>query len=189
MLELFTFPVKLLLSHGYLALFVWSIFEGEIGLMLAGWLASEGKVFTYVHTLEVAIAGAIIGDLLLYLIGRLFAQSMERWLEERYRKKKHEVERWIQRWGSWVVVFERFIYGTHIPALITVGISGFGFFKFLIFDLVGIVLWAFTFVTIGFHFGHSAIHYILLAQKNVLLIVFLLFLLALYIKSRRRSAR
>ena len=70
--NLFSYPVHLLMTHGYAALFVWSVLEGEIGLMLAGWLASEHKVFTYSDAVMVAMAGAAIGDLLVFMAGRLF---------------------------------------------------------------------------------------------------------------------
>ena len=185
MLELFAVPVKLLLTYGYSALFLWSILEGEIGLMLSGWLASEGAVFSYGGTIAVAIAGATIGDFSLYLLGRLFSRNIGKWLQSHYRDKEREVERWVEKWGALVVVFERFIYGTHIPALLTVGMMRFGLAKFIVFDIIGIALWAFTFVTIGYYFGHSAIHFILLAQKNILFLLFLFFLLALYLRARK----
>jgi membrane protein DedA with SNARE-associated domain len=38
-LKLFTYPIKFLVFDGYLGLFIWSILEVEIGLILAGWLA------------------------------------------------------------------------------------------------------------------------------------------------------
>ena len=60
MLSLFAWPIHLLLKHGYLALFLWSVTEGEIGLMLSGWLASEGQVFTYKGIIAVAISGILL---------------------------------------------------------------------------------------------------------------------------------
>jgi membrane protein DedA with SNARE-associated domain len=52
--------------------------------------------------------------------------------------------------------------------------SGYAFAKFLLFDIVGIVLWAFTFVSIGYYFGHNAIDLILFIQKNLVLVLFVL---------------
>jgi len=45
----------------------------------------------------------------------------------------------------------------HIPVLLTLGMSGYRFSTFFLFDLVGIVLWALAFVSIGFLFGHQTI--------------------------------
>jgi len=187
LMTLFAYPVHLLQAYGYTALFIWSLFEGEIGLMLTGWLASHGEVFTYEHAIIVAISGAIIGDFTVFTIGKLLGKKARRWLHKRYREKQHSIEKWFKKWGAWVVVLERFIYGTHIPALLTVGMSGFGFFKFLFFDIIGVVLWAFTFVTIGYYFGQEAINVILFVQKNILLVLFLIVLVVLYRKSKEVS--
>jgi len=184
MFELFMFPVKILLHYGYTALFIWSIFEGEIGLILTGWLISRGEVFTFEHAVIVAISGALLGDFIVYTIGRLFGKKARKWLKVRYGKKYLSIEKWFKKWGAWVVVLERFVYGTHVPALLTVGMSGFGFFKFLFFDIIGVVLWAFTFVTIGYYFGQEAINIILFIQKNIILFLFLVFLVLLYKKSQ-----
>jgi len=180
--SLLLFPVKILLTYGYTALFLWSIAEGEVGLMLSGWLASEQKVFQYDHIILVAIAGAFIGDMLLFFAGRIFSGRTRKWFEEHPRKEK-KVMTWLGKWGALLIVFERFIYGTHIPVLLTIGMSGYSFLKFLVYDLIGIVLWAFTFVSVGYYFGQSAVDFILLMQKNILVLLFfaaLLFLLFLW---------
>ena len=186
--NLFSYPVHLLLTHGYAALFMWSVLEGEIGLMLAGWLASEHRVFTYSDVVTVAMAGAAIGDLLVFLSGRLFEKRALAWLNA-HPDKKRTAMGWLKKWGPFVIVFERFIYGTHIPVLLTIGMSGYSFLKFLFFDLVGIVLWAFTFVSIGFYFGHGAIDLILFAQKNVFVVLFFVSLFALILFSQNGDNR
>ncbi|WP_456453366.1 DedA family protein [Hydrogenimonas sp.] len=187
LLQLFAYPVHLLVSHGYGALFLWSILEGEIGLMLAGWLASEGRVFSYQNVVAVAIAGAFIGDVTVFLAGRLFQKRASAWLDA-HPEKKRMAFAWLGKWGPFVIVFERFVYGTHIPVLLTIGMSGYGFLKFLIFDVVGIVLWAFTFVTIGYVFGDTAIHFILFVQKNALMAILLALLFAfIFFKKNGKS--
>ena len=184
LLQLFAYPIHLLLTHGYEALFLWSVLEGEIGLMLSGWLAHEGQVFTYDRVVMVAVAGAFIGDLLLFLGGRIFEKRALAWLDA-HPDKKRMTRRWLRKWGPFVIVFERFVYGTHVPVLLTIGMSGYSFLKFLFFDIVGIVLWAFTFVTIGYRFGDTAIQLILFAQKNLLIFLLLGALFALICLSQK----
>ncbi|WP_457605703.1 DedA family protein [Nitratifractor sp.] len=179
LMQIFQFPVQLLLEHGYLALFIWSVLEGEIGLMLAGWLSSIHQVFDYRQVILVAIAGATLGDLSVFLVGRFFERRALRWLRKKPGREK-EVRAWIARWGALVIVFERFIYGTHIPVLLSLGMSGYSFWRFLLFDLIGIVLWAFTFVSVGYLFGQRVIDLILFAQKNLLLVLVILILFFLF---------
>jgi membrane protein DedA with SNARE-associated domain len=182
MLKLFEIPIHLLLSYGYPALFMWSILEGEVGLMLAGWLASEQKVFDYTTTIYVAIAGALVGDHLLYFFGRLFATKAKAWLDE-CGEKRVRVEGWFRRYGALLIVFERFVYGTHLPTLLSIGISEYPYWKFLRYDLLGIVLWAVTFVSIGFYVGNSAFELIVLLQKNALWVIVAIALILLYKKA------
>jgi membrane protein DedA with SNARE-associated domain len=171
--QIFQYPVELLLAHGYTALFLWSVLEGEIGLMLAGWLASTHRVFQYGDVVTVAILGGLLGDLIVFWTGRLFEKRVRRWFAAHPRKERR-VREWLRRWGPLVIVFERFIYGTHIPVLLSIGMSGYSFWRFFLFDIVGIVLWAFTFVTVGYLFGQHVIELILFAQKNLFLVLFLL---------------
>ncbi len=185
MLELLSVPLTLLAQYGYPFLFLWSVLEGEIGLMLAGLLASEGRHFTYEGIVAVAIVGAVIGDNLLFWIGWLFRKRARRWLDAHPRKRDTAMHL-LRRWGSWLIVFERFIYGTHIPALLSVGMSGYAYMKFLLYDLLGVVLWAFTFVSVGYFFGQRAIDLIVMLQKNIPLMLLLLgVILSLLLTSNR----
>ncbi len=180
-MALFSYPIQLLLHYGYSALFVWSILEGEIGLILSGWLAQEGKVFTIEGIIPVVIAGAFIGDLSLFMIGRIFTKKVDHWFEK-YPKKKQRTDQWLGRWGRWLIVFERFIYGTHIPVLLSLGMTRYGFLKFIFYDIVGIVLWTVTFSLFGYYFGEHIINWVVLVQKN-LLVLFLVFVTAFFIWS------
>jgi membrane protein DedA with SNARE-associated domain len=138
--------------------------------MLSGWLASEGKVFTYEYVVIVAIIGAVIGDHVLYILGRFFKTNAEEWLKK-YGHKSETISHWFGYWGGFVIVFERFIYGTHIPVLLSVGISGYPYRKFLVFDLLGSVIWALAFVSAGYFFGTHVINFIFFIQKNILWLV------------------
>jgi len=153
----------------YFVLFVWSIFEGEIGVTLGGVFAKNGKLI-YEYVVLIAISGAMIGDMIVFSIGYLSKKRAEKLLKN-YDVKK--IENWIKRYGSFLIVFERFVYGTHIPVLLMLGISKFNFFKFLLFDIIGVSLWAFTFSSIGYYFGKNAIDILVFIQNHLLAIIFL----------------
>lgn len=180
-MTLFSYPIQLLLHYGYGALFVWSILEGEIGLILSGMLAQEGKLFTLDGIIPVAIAGAFIGDLSLFMIGRIFTKKVDHWFEK-YPEKKQRTDSWLGRWGGWMVVFEHFIYGTHIPALLSLGMTRYSFLKFILYDIVGIVLWTVTFSLFGYYFGADIINWVMIVQKY-LLVLLLVFVTAYFIWS------
>lgn len=157
--------------YNYPLLFIWSIFEGEVGLSLAGSLTKTGQ-FRYEYILLIAILGASIGDASVYLTGRIFKTRAEQWLQH-YQQRLMRIKQWLLRYGVWVLIFERFIYGTHIPVLLMVGMSDFPVWKFLLFDLIGVVLWAVTFTTLGCCFGDTFVALLGMIQKhlNVVLLV------------------
>lgn len=185
LLTLFAYPIKLLVSYGYFALFIWSILEGEIGLMLSGFLASKGEVFHFSDIVIVASIGAFIGDNTLFLLGRYFAPKAKIWLIK-YKEKRILIQRYFRKYGSFVIVFERFIYGTHIPALLIVGLSRYPYGKFLLFDCIGILLWAAVFTSIGYYFGDTAIDIIIFIQKNLLVVLFLAVILYIFLQSKKK---
>ena len=159
-----------LISHfSYKILFFWSLLEGEIGLALAGYMVEQGK-FLPQTVLAIAISGAFLGDMTLFLAGRLFKGKTESLLHK-YQKKIERIENWFRKYGSWIIVFERFIYGTHIPALLILGVSGFSFWKFLLLDIVGVVLWAVTFSALGYFFGQTVIDLLTLVQRHLTIIL------------------
>jgi len=185
LLTLFAYPIKLLVSYGYFALFIWSILEGEIGLMLSGFLASKGEVFHFLDIVIVASVGAFIGDNTLFLLGRYFAPKAKIWLIK-YKEKRILIQRYFRKYGSFVIVFERFIYGTHIPALLIVGLSRYPYGKFLLFDSIGILLWAAVFTSIGYYFGDTAIDIIIFIQKNLLVVLFLAVIFYIFLQSKKK---
>ncbi|QOP45450.1 DedA family protein [Sulfurimonas paralvinellae] len=157
----------------YTILFIWSIFEGEIGLTIAGMLSNKGSL-TFQYVLGIAVIGALIGDITLFAIGYFSKHNAEKILQQ-YEKKVQSIERWFQHYGSWIIIFERFIYGTHIPALLVLGSSGYSFIKFLLLDILGVVLWAMTFTTLGFYFGQNAIDVLVFIQHHLSVVIFLFF--------------
>ncbi|WP_295421239.1 DedA family protein [Sulfurovum sp.] len=177
-----------LIAHfSYNILFLWSILEGEIGLALAGYMVAQGK-FELPQVLLITISGAFLGDMILFLLGRLFKSKTEMLLKK-YEKKMQRIENWFRRFGSWIVVFERFIYGTHIPALLMLGISGFSFWKFLVLDITGVVLWALTFTTLGYYFGHTVIDLLTFVQRHLTIaLLVILFFYIIYLLQKEEEA-
>ena len=164
--------ISLLKDVGYPFLFIWSVLEGEIGLMLAGWLSTE-EVFEVKKVILIAISGAMIGDLIVFMLGRFYQVKANEWLNKN-KDKKDKINLWISKYGVFLIIFERFIYGTHIPVLLTFGVSGYKFKKWIIFDFIGVVAWACTFVSIGYFFGNDVVENILFFQKQVLVLVLII---------------
>lgn len=119
---------------------------GEIILVSSALLASQG----YVDPLWVGICatfGACVGDSLGYLIGRKGGRPLFTWLGEKFPKHFSPenvamAERSFERWGAWTVFFGRFVALLRIFAGPLAGVLRMPYWKFLIADVPGGVLWA-----------------------------------------------
>lgn len=163
-----------LTHYGYWLLFGWSFIEGEIGLILSGILIKE-QVFDLQTVLIIAISGAYLGDLTAFLTGRWAHQKAQTWLQ-RY-PKTNTLANWIEQKGIWIIFIERYLYGTHVPILLLLGIKKFPLKTFLFLDFFAVAIWATVYVSIGYLLGRTAQQLIETYQNDYLAISLLFALL------------
>ncbi|WP_369142954.1 DedA family protein [Streptomyces sp. R44] len=120
---------------------------GEIVLVSSALLASQhGDINPYVLG-ACATAGAIIGDSIGYAIGRKGGRPLLAWLGRKFPKHFSEAniglaENSFQKWGMWAVFFGRFIALLRIFAGPLAGVLHMPYWKFLIANVLGGILWA-----------------------------------------------
>ncbi|WP_329458937.1 DedA family protein [Streptomyces sp. NBC_01497] len=120
---------------------------GEVVLVAAALLASQhGHINPYVLA-ACASAGAVAGDSTGYVIGRKGGRPLLAWLARKFPKHFGEshvavAERSFEKWGMWAVFFGRFIALLRIFAGPLAGVLKMPYWKFLIANLLGGVIWA-----------------------------------------------
>ncbi|MFF3291381.1 DedA family protein [Streptomyces sp. NPDC003023] len=120
---------------------------GEIVLVSSALLASQhGDINPYVLG-ACATAGAIIGDSIGYAIGRRGGRPLLAWLGGRFPRHFGEAqiamaERSFEKWGMWAVFFGRFVALLRIFAGPLAGVLRMPYWKFLIANVFGGILWA-----------------------------------------------
>ncbi|MFF7815584.1 DedA family protein [Streptomyces roseolus] len=120
---------------------------GEIVLVSSALLASQhGDIDPWVLG-GCATAGAIIGDSIGYAIGRRGGRPLLAWLGGKFPGHFGEAnialaERSFQKWGMWAVFFGRFIALLRIFAGPLAGVLKMPYWKFLIANVFGGILWA-----------------------------------------------
>ncbi|MFE0651448.1 DedA family protein [Streptomyces sp. NPDC059534] len=120
---------------------------GEIVLVSSALLASQhGEINPYILG-ACATAGAIIGDSIGYAIGRKGGRPLLARLGRRFPKHFSEAniglaENSFQKWGMWAVFFGRFIALLRIFAGPLAGVLHMPYWKFLIANVLGGILWA-----------------------------------------------
>lgn len=129
----------------------------EVILPFAGFLASQGALNTTL-IVTFAVVGALIGGSISFIIGKFLYPWIEILtggigqvivsLEELALAK-----RWFEKWGDWTV-----LVGTMLPLVRTYislasGASGIKFKRFLIYSLVGNLIWSSLLTYLGYNLG------------------------------------
>ncbi|POP47806.1 DedA family protein [Superficieibacter electus] len=142
---------SLITEYGYAALTVGSLAEGETITLLGGVAAHQGLLKFPLVVIAVALGG-IIGDQLLYFLGRRFGHRILARFHH-HQDKINRAQRLIQRRPWLFVIGSRFMYGFRIIGPLLIGASRLPPKLFLPLNIVGAIVWALIFTTLGYAGG------------------------------------
>ncbi|MGW5045429.1 DedA family protein [Streptomyces griseoluteus] len=120
---------------------------GEIVLVSAALMSSQHTGIDPFVLGACATAGAVIGDSIGYAIGRKGGRPLLAWLGRKFPRHFGEAhvataERSFEKWGMWAVFVGRFIALLRIFAGPLAGVLRMPYWKFLIANVLGGVVWA-----------------------------------------------
>jgi membrane protein DedA with SNARE-associated domain len=105
-----------------------------------------------------AIAGAILGDNIGFLIGRRGGRA----LLERFGSRLGltsgrlaEFDRFFDKHGAKTVFIARFVTGLRVFGALLAGTSGLPWGRFLLYNTTGAIAWATTFGAVGYFLAYS----------------------------------
>jgi membrane-associated protein len=127
---------------------------GDSLLFAAGTFAALGALDVRL-LLVLLVAAAIIGDTVNYWVGawigpRAFSGRV-RWLRKDYLDRTHA---FYEKHGGKTIIIARFIPIIRTFAPFVAGVGAMSYGKFLLYNVVGAVLWVGLFVLGGFFFGN-----------------------------------
>ncbi|RFE62933.1 DedA family protein [Salmonella enterica] len=141
--------INTLITHyGYAALVIGSMAEGETVTLLGGVAAHQGLLKFPLVAVAVALGG-MMGDQLLYLLGRCYGGEILRRFP-RYHTKIRRAQKMIQRHPYLFVIGTRFMYGFRVVGPLLIGASRLPPKIFLPLNIVGALIWALLFTTLGY---------------------------------------
>ncbi|CQQ84565.1 DedA family protein [Salmonella enterica] len=141
--------INTLITHyGYAALVIGSMAEGETVTLLGGVAAHQGLLKFPLVAAAVALGG-MMGDQLLYLLGRCYGGKILRRFP-RFHKKNRRAQKMIQRHPYLFVIGTRFMYGFRVVGPLLIGASRLPPKIFLPLNIVGALIWALLFTTLGY---------------------------------------
>ncbi|MDM5188484.1 DedA family protein [Bacillus sp. DX4.1] len=149
---------ELIACYGYPAIFLMLVL-GIVGLPIPDEvIMTIVGYFTNIHVLNyelaifISFAGALIGMMISYLIGRKAGRPLidkyGKWIGLK-EKRVMKVERWMKKYGSYSLIFGYFIPGFRHVTCYFAGIGKMEFKTYITFAAIGAFLWCFTFITIG----------------------------------------
>ncbi|SFQ96077.1 membrane protein DedA, SNARE-associated domain [Enterobacter sp. kpr-6] len=141
----------LIAQYGYATLVIGSVAEGETITLLGGVAAHQGLLRFWLVVASVALGG-MIGDQLLYLVGRRYGGQILRRFS-RHQDKIRRAQRLIQRRPYLFVIGSRFMYGFRIIGPLLIGASHLPPKIFLPLNIFGAIVWALIFTTLGYAGG------------------------------------
>ena len=129
---------------------------GEVLLFAMGFLSSSGAS-AFPVVIALGTAGAVVGDSLGYLLGRLGGKRLPQFYcritmgSTECVRKTHEY--FTRRGGGLTVTFARFVVGIRAFAAPMAGATEMAYPHFLAYDTLGAFLWATLAATAGYFFG------------------------------------
>jgi membrane-associated protein len=167
--------------------FVGFVVPGEIGVLLGGVLANQGKLPLWA-VLVAGIAGAIIGDSIGYWVGKRWGESLLSKIPNRILKQEHltRAEDSIRRNGGKAVFVGRFTAALRVLVPGLSGMSNVPYRTFAAWNVAGGALWAAGFVVLGYLAGSQ---YQRVAHNATLFGIGLLVLVAAFVIVKKVRGR
>ena len=116
----------------------------DLTCFVAGGLASRGRSVAGAAVLSCA-AGIYLGDLALWVVGRMFAAHVLAWPRVRSVLPVTRVDQfasWFEGHTAGVILGSRFAPGTRLPLYIAAGACGVSFSTFARWTFVAVAIWA-----------------------------------------------
>ena len=128
-----------LTTYGYIALFLYSLGGGFVGLMAAGVLSYMGKM-DLATSMAVAFVANFLGDTLLFYLARYHKHDVLKYFHK-HRRKLALSHLLMKKHGSWIIFMQKFVYGIKTLIPLAIGITKYDFMKFSVLNFLAAILW------------------------------------------------
>ncbi|MEI8208023.1 MAG: DedA family protein [Methylococcales bacterium] len=151
-------------EYGYVILFLWSVIEGEMGLIMGGILSHTGDL-NYLLTIFIAGLGGFTGDQIYFYIGRFNKGYIQRKLHK--QRRKFAIAHLLLKKYGWPIIFvQRYMYGLRTVIPMSIGITKYSGKKFAFINLISAWVWAAITVTPAYYYGAEILVLISYAKQH-----------------------
>jgi membrane protein DedA with SNARE-associated domain len=173
-------------EFGLWLVFFGAMIEGDLTLLLAGFMARTGAIH-FSDALLIGTSGGVAGDLIGYLIGRMF-RSRARTLRF-YMRAKPRLERLLRRFGGFSLFIVKYTYGLRTAMAVFCGLAHFGITRFAPLTMLSCIAWSLVLSGGGYIFADSVERLIgeIKSIEKILLVVAVLVGIVFLVKHLRRG--
>ncbi|MGK7294882.1 MAG: DedA family protein [Candidatus Wenzhouxiangella sp. M2_3B_020] len=164
------------------AFFLGFITPGELAVVTGGVLAARGQV-EFGVLLGVVFVATLAGNATGFYLGRRWGEDVLEWapLQRFLGRSIRKAQDFMVRRGEWAIVLGRVSTPTRIVVPFLAGASGLRYPRFVVFDLAASLLWAFTWISVGYLLGESW-DVIREVSGNAAILVLILFVTAVVLR-------
>lgn len=186
-----TYAILFLIIFCETGLVVMPLLPGDSLLFAVGAIASKGDLNVFLVVVLLSIA-AIIGDTVNYWVGKIigpkvFSSENSRWLNRKHLERTHE---FYEKYGGKTIIIARFmpIIRTFAPFVAGIGKMNYG--KFLLYNVIGGILWIALFTYAGYFFGEIPV-----VKRNFTLVIFAIIIISVlpaaleFLRVRRNQSK
>lgn len=157
-----TYAILFLIIFVETGLVIWPFLPGDSLLFAGGMLIAQGGTGLNIWVMiGILIVAAVLGDTANYFIGKFFGNRVLAWkfrgkllVKPKYMEQTHA---FYEKYGAFTVIAARFfpIIRTFVPFV--AGIGSMNYSRFILFNVIGGVLWITTVSLAGFYLGEVPI--------------------------------
>lgn len=148
----------------------------EIILVGAGYVSYKNLAHPGL-ALATCVVAIVAGDLMPFMLGRVFGPKLLRlrlvrgWISQ---ERLANFDDWFKRHGRLTILVARFLTGIRIPAFFTAGSIRMNMVRFLLMDMLGVMISAPVLIWLGMHYGDKideVIDWVRTTERGVLILV------------------
>jgi membrane protein DedA with SNARE-associated domain len=155
--------IEYMKEYSYIILYLWSILEGESGLIMAGIFSHTGDMNLYLSIL-IAGLGGFSGDQIYFYIGRFNKKYVQKKFVNQ-RRKFALAHLLLKKYGWPIIFIQRYMYGMRTIIPISIGLTRYDSKKFAIINLFSALCWATITIVPAWYFGEDIIQILQLAKQ------------------------